>query len=264
MMSQNDPGTIEKLQETVAKLKAENASLKEELNEKEKEITSKDQELLHLKEKWLLLQIFTTVDSFSSLYHAFESIAEKNAPEVIKLACKLGLSEKYDDTEKTILLNACILNNLKLVKILVENGCDRDAVDNQGANAFTIAALCGNTEILKYLVSANFDFHYKMGYNKANAIWAACSQNKLEAAQYLASIGLDINSADENGVTCAHAAALTCAVDTLKWLISMGCNLNAKTKTGFTALGLLKDNRMHPRNINYEPVIQILEEANAH
>lgn len=74
------------------------------------------------------------------------------AERLIQLQCELDFqSDGYRHKGFTALMFACYLGNFKIVKKLVENGCDTTIKSEEGQTALDIAKEKGHVDIVKYL-----------------------------------------------------------------------------------------------------------------
>ena len=95
---------------------------------------------------------------FESVYKHFETLCDKDDITAIRLCCITGLSEVRDpEYGRTILIYSAYKDNGKLVRYLVEGGCNLNAVNNNGNNAVIIAAGFSDVETVKFLIESGLD-----------------------------------------------------------------------------------------------------------
>jgi ankyrin repeat protein len=72
------------------------------------------------------------------------------------------VNERCPDTDLCPFTKACAHGHLDCVKFLYEKGCDVYVNDNRfGFNALMMAIVMGHNDIVRWLVSKNYDFDYK-------------------------------------------------------------------------------------------------------
>ena len=98
------------------------------------------------------------------------------------------------------------------------------------------SALNPNVDFLKYLVSLGADVHTKDEFGMT-PLYTAAERNSLEVIQYLISQGADVKA--KHGyrqTTTLHSAAKKNTLEVLQYLISQGADVNAKDGDGKTPL----------------------------
>ncbi|KAK9035430.1 hypothetical protein V6N11_077470 [Hibiscus sabdariffa] len=99
--------------------------------------------------------------------------------------------------------------------------------DENGINALHVAALGGQTHVLKYLVGElKLDVNVKDDEGKTPLIWATAHKH-FPSAVYLIDSGANLNAMNNQGCTVLHFAA-TGPKKLLKVLISRGADVDAK------------------------------------
>ena len=129
------------------------------------------------------------------------------------------------------LITAVRTNNLQRVRLLVEQGADKDQVDSDGCTPLLCASCFGHLELAQYLVEQGATL------DKANAIgWTplitAVVNERLDVARYLLEQGADRDKANNNGDTPLHMAALGGYLEIAVLLMSYGADLNARNIDG--------------------------------
>jgi len=120
-------------------------------------------------------------------------------------------------------------------------------VEQKGVEASTknvalfIATTFGNTEIVKYLISAGADINAK-GFNSLTPIQLAAMNGNVEIAKALISVGANTSVCDDkNGHTLLHLAAINGCAEITQFLISVGANISAKDNFGSQPLHCCKN-----------------------
>ena len=137
----------------------------------------------------------------------FIKAAEKGDFLVVKLYVEQGgnIEVNYSISRWNALISASVKGKLEIVKYLVENKADIEAVETNGRTSFNLASMHNQVEILKYLVSKNVNIHTKD--NDGNtALINACFKDSLEAVVYLIQLGVDIEERDNDGWTALRLA----------------------------------------------------------
>lgn len=174
---------------------------------------------------YLLDKKTTTHDEVASLiYRGFafdgptafstEIFAKSTAsPNLIKSLNSLRLSKKWlrlhDSKKKAKLLDskmgswlfsAAIINDIKTMTALIENGADVNLIDGRGLSPLLIATLLNNTEAVQLLIDhkANVNHTRDDGYT---ALHYSIDDNNSEMVKLLLAGGANPNLPDNKGVT---------------------------------------------------------------
>ena len=95
---------------------------------------------------------------------------------------------------------ACILGTLDVVKMLVEAGAGVRATDTKGRTCLHVAACCGYTETVRYLVSLpEVDVNHQDSDDNHTALQYAMEGNHTDVAQVLIHAGADIDTQNNEG-----------------------------------------------------------------
>lgn len=175
---------------------------------------------------------------------------------------------------ETPLISAARLNQLQLVKLLIEKNADVSAVSKNGRTAFYYAVDKKNEDLLKCLIEASHnpeaDLNRRYERNmtlvhvtlqKINNSFAA--QDALKILEILFDQGLDPDSTDSLGDTPLHVAARSDnAKDIVTLLIHKGCSPQQTNNSERTVFSVA-DKKMIPIIIqvsNEEESIEAMEE----
>jgi len=118
----------------------------------------------------------------------------------------------------TPLLLAAEINNLDVIKALVEAGADPKIPTEQGTTALMMAAGAG-TDVQRA----------REPEERAVAV---------ETAKFLVDHGVDVNAAGQFGWTALHAASYQGMNDVISYLVSKGANIDQKDSFGQTPLSI--------------------------
>jgi ankyrin repeat protein len=134
---------------------------------------------------------------------------------------------------------------LEIIKLLVEKGADIDGVGYHGATAFLIACGTMDLEVIKYLHKRGANIHAVnknknalMHIRKRNDYCYYCPKkvNEANIIDYLIKIGIDVNAASKSGFTALMEHAKYGFLKAVQALVKHGANINALTKKGESAL----------------------------
>ena len=121
--------------------------------------------------------------------------------------------------------------NLKRVKLLVEQGADKDKGDSGGNTPLMWASANGHLDVVQYLVEQGASLE-KANNGGIIPLSCAASNGQLDVARYLLEQGADRNKASNSGWTPLHWAAECGQLETAMLLMSYGADLNARNKYG--------------------------------
>lgn len=136
----------------------------------------------------------------------------KYNPDLDRISLLITLIDNINFVDihgNTCIINATIVNNLKVIKLLVDAGADIYVHNKLNESAMTLAALYGYIDIIEYLYnngykdineafncashSAVYKYLYNHGANINNAIIIATKQNNIEKVKFLIDKGADVN-----------------------------------------------------------------------
>ena len=135
-------------------------------------------------------------------------------------------------------LHDAILNaNLERVRLLVEQGADKDMGDSYGQTPLYYASNEGRLDVVLYLVEqgASLDKVDKHGWTP---LFGAIYGGHLEVARYLLEQGANRDKVDKKGMTPLHHAADYGRLEIAMLLMSYGADLNARTNEGNSPIDL--------------------------
>ena len=143
-----------------------------------------------------------------------------------------------DDLGKTALIYASGTDNSKLISNLI--ALDNTAVnlpDNSGNTPLIYAAQKGLVNNIKVLLAHGAMVNYRNPATGLSALSAAAAEGHSDAVRLLIRSGkADVNIADLSGRTPIFYAVEQGQTDTLRNLLSLGADVNAKDNNGVTAL----------------------------
>ncbi|EAY12300.1 ankyrin repeat protein, putative [Trichomonas vaginalis G3] len=176
---------------------------------------------------------------FNQIYKFFAEISEKGNQKMMLKAIEEGLYEKKAEFGEKVLHYASSYGNLRLVKCLIECGCDKDAKNNNGWTPLYNASFKGELAVVQYLISVGANKEAKSNIGFTPLIEAA-QEGKLAVVQYLISVGANKEAKSNDGSTPLIRASENGKLEVIQYLISVGANKEAKDNDGKTALSYAK------------------------
>lgn len=151
------------------------------------------------------------------------------------------LIKSVDKENNTALILASKFGYNEIVKILIENGADINAKDNEGTTALMNAAMdidyYTNDEICKLLIENGADINAKDLQGNNALIYASIFEH-FDIIKLLIESGAEINAKNNDGYTALMEASSNGNLETVKLLIENGADVNIKNNDGKTALDL--------------------------
>lgn len=137
----------------------------------------------------------------------------------------------------TPILAAAERGSIEMVKILVDNGADFNAVDNRGFNiVFHACNWRKDIQLLKYLIESGFDPDISLSFGHTPLLEAINTGNNIAAYFLINMTEKRINFHDIIGRTPLHNSVIKRNPRIVGALIRKGANVNAKDKRGHTPL----------------------------
>ncbi|UWX55848.1 ankyrin repeat domain-containing protein [Maribacter litopenaei] len=189
-----------------------------------------------------------------------------------------------DKEGQTPFMIAASGNVLEVVELLAKHVEDINLIDNKGRNALMMAVERNSTEVVDFLLESGADvnaldtdgnsvaYYVIQNYNPQNTAqfeekWnvlqeaglkmtgkqgngntlfhLAAKANNLALLKRLEDLEIDVNQKNEDGITALHFAAMSSDnEDMLKYLISMGADVSAKTEFEETPYDLASENEL--------------------
>ncbi|KAK8065194.1 hypothetical protein PG997_011941 [Apiospora hydei] len=157
-----------------------------------------------------------------------------------------------DDTETPALVHHLVKRNFGYASALLSNGADPSKACRRGWNAVLAASATGATQCLEEIycaedVEKRIDWastciaHFnRLTRRGMNGLHLAASGGHVVILRFYIKHGLlqDLDSANETGLRPLHLAAIGGHLDVVEYLLSQGCDINAKGDDGRTALHL--------------------------
>ena len=151
---------------------------------------------------------------------------------------KLGLDTKKMENfinEKnsegnTALYYAIINGNINIIKLLRESGAKTENITNSGKNLIHIAAISDQTSIMIYFLLYEAQDITFVDENGSTPLHLACYYNAEDSANYLLSLGVNIDAQDNEKFTPLHLAVSNNRINIAKLLLQKGANKNIVNK----------------------------------
>ena len=154
-----------------------------------------------------------------------------------------------DSNGMTPLLHAVMRDHVPSVKVLLENGADIEKPNSDGLRPLSVAVAENKFEAAKALLSAGADVKSPAGPDGLTPLMIIASQNAPaegamfrpdstrpnDIAQELLERGADVNAKSKTGVTALMIAAAHNNPPMIGLLINAGADINAKNDQGKTA-----------------------------
>ncbi|HLK59267.1 MAG TPA: ankyrin repeat domain-containing protein [Chthonomonadaceae bacterium] len=153
-------------------------------------------------------------------------------PTLVKALLEHGANVDFQDRDGITPLMAATGNLCpKNVRVLLEHGANPNRKDGSGGTALRYA----DAECAKLLIQNGADIH-AIDDNGQTPLCALCMLGLDESAQMLIRQGADVNVKDKNGNTPLILASRKCRLDTVKMLLEHGADIQAKRNRGGNAL----------------------------
>ena len=162
---------------------------------------------------------------------------EKNLPNAINILKNHKIEDLNagDEGGNTPLHEAAVNGNTEIVKALITAGADVNATDEDGKTPLYWAARNGRTETVQALITAGADVNAQNIYGHTPLHEAAVNRNT-ETVQAFITAGANVNAQNIYGHTPLHKAADCGHTETVRAFITAGANMDAKDKYGYTPL----------------------------
>ncbi|KAM6216105.1 transient receptor potential cation channel subfamily A member 1 [Rhynchocyon petersi] len=145
--------------------------------------------------------------------------------------------------------------DLEMIKICLDNGAQIDLMENGKCTALHFAATQGATEIVKLMISSysgDSDIVNAVDGNQETLLHRASLFDHHELADYLISVGADINSIDYEGRSPLLLATASASWNIVNLLLSKGAKVDIKDDHGRNFLHLTVQQRYGLRNLRPE------------
>ncbi|XP_006880602.1 PREDICTED: transient receptor potential cation channel subfamily A member 1 [Elephantulus edwardii] len=145
--------------------------------------------------------------------------------------------------------------DLEMIRICLDNGAQIDLMENGKCTALHFAATQGATEIVKLMLSSysgDSDIINAVDGNQETLLHRASLFDHHELAEYLISMGADINSIDYEGRSPLLLATASASWNIVNLLLSKGAQVDIKDHYGRNFLHLTVQQRYGLKNLRPE------------
>nr|AEL30802.1 transient receptor potential cation channel subfamily A member 1 [Carollia brevicauda] len=142
--------------------------------------------------------------------------------------------------------------DLEMIKMCLDNGAQLELMENGKCTALHFAATQGATEIVKLMItsySGTGDIVNSVDGNQETMLHRASLFDHHELAEYLISVGADINSTDSEGRSPLLLATASASWNTVNLLLSKGAQVDIKDHLGRNFLHLTVQQPYGLRNL---------------
>jgi len=165
--------------------------------------------------------------------------------EVMQFLVARGADVNLKDLSGTTPLHSTATNNhLNACKLLIEKGAAVDEKNNRGSTPFYLAAYGGNRELLDYLIASGAnkaDLEIRNAYGRTPLCAIARDGGNPETIKVLLSLGADVNAEDKRGWTPIMLAAWRPYREVVSVLLEAGAELHVNTPKGKQLLAYAAD-----------------------
>ena len=164
---------------------------------------------------------------------------EKNRNEEI---LKNFINAKTQGDNLTALHYASFRGNIKIIKLLIDNYADINALSSNGYNMIHKAAQGNKPSAIVYFYKKYYISLEATDENSMNALHLAAYNGMDDSVIFLLSLGLDPNLKDKNGYTALHYAVKRNHIRIIKKLLQKGADRNIiENKTKKTPVMMAKN-----------------------
>lgn len=169
----------------------------------------------------------------------YDAVYNNDLEEVKRLiAAGEDVNAKEEISARIPLLVAAAMGHVKVAALLIENGADVNAKENNGFTPLHRAAAKDHVKVAALLIEKGADVNAKDEIQGNTPLHTAAFDGHLDMATLLIKNGADVNSKSSYGFTPLHRAAAKGLVAVVELLINKDAKVNAKTDIGDTPLHL--------------------------
>ncbi|XP_065843823.1 serine/threonine-protein kinase TNNI3K-like isoform X2 [Oscarella lobularis] len=155
--------------------------------------------------------------------------------KIVKRLVGLGFDvNEANRNGKTSLHFACRCDHVELAKYLISAGADIEGCSKWGRTPFLDAAFEGAEGTMNILIEKGCNIHAKDAEIGDGALGLAGVKGDLKIGKQLVRLGLDVNEANQQGLTSLHRACMNNHVEMAEYLISAGADIEARNQWGST------------------------------
>ncbi|KAK7441846.1 hypothetical protein BaRGS_00040558, partial [Batillaria attramentaria] len=181
----------------------------------------------------------TDQNGSTALFVACKNGNKKIAATLLKCGADANVINKTHETPLHVLLSNTTQANcrkrLSMIKLLLQNMENVDAICKQQVCCLHIAIKRGLTDVVKTLIKHKANVNVTDG-TKQTPLHLSVAGARVDIATYLLEHGAQVNSVTDDGQTPLYQACFRDNIDIVRTLIDHGADVNAATKDGFTPL----------------------------
>ena len=213
-----------------------------------------------IKNSSIKIWTYLNEDGLTPLHQSISLNLYELSKEII-LSAKDNLSQKEFNSfincgtnkGQTPLHYASFVGNIKLIKLLIENGADISSETNNGFNVLHLSIMGNKISPFYYFIQKyNVNINSKDSKENTSLHLAAYFNSKKIFNYLLTNDKIEINSKNKAGFTPLHFAVLSQNKSMIKKLLIKGANWSIKNDKLYTPLDLAKKN-------NYYSIQNILQ-----
>lgn len=197
-------------------------------------------------------------DILACLLDAGADINCRDAHNETLLTCLISKGKNYNSLNKLIKIKYSVksFNTNTMVRFLIEKGIDIDATVQSGCSALDLAAVVNKSmTLMKILLKAGANVNKQNEYGNTpvlNTLYYGNHRNKAERIDELLKAGADPNIANKEGVNLLMAMAkdIFLPIELFQNVLNKIQNINALSRSGKTALGIMCEAHLYKRHIN--------------
>ncbi len=173
-------------------------------------------------------------------------IASKHGDlEIVEILIKQGSDiNAVDENNENGLIHACRQGNIETCKFLVDKGSNINLQNSAGLTALMETTYFGNLDIALYLVKIGADVHLKN--NDGNSILHVASSRPINSFKELVQLlisekNMDINELNNNKSNAFMTACRSGNLEICELFIKKGIDINLKNEAGETGLEMASE-----------------------
>jgi len=179
--------------------------------------------------------------------------------EVVKMLVAAGGEVNGRDSQGIIPLHlAAQRRQVEIVDYLLQKGAEVDAPDAFKRRPLHMAIVGSENLVVKSIIKAGADYKF-VDPNGNTYLHMAAGGGNPEVATTFLDLNLPIDAINKNGLTAGHAAVQNGHIKVVEVLDKRGADFSMKTKSGNTAIDLVRHIRPPYRLKNHDEVQEYLE-----
>jgi len=161
---------------------------------------------------------------------------KENNIEIVLLLLENGADvNAKNNNGETCLYYATKENNIEIVQLLLENGADINAINNYGKTPLIYSIWSNNKDIVELLIQKGADVNAKNNYGDT-PLYYAIKENNKDIVELLIQKGADVNAINNYGDTPLYYAIKKNKIEIVQFFLENGADVNAKNNYGDTPL----------------------------